>query len=65
MGEGNPEEPLIGKKRKRPSKKIEYEIEEEREDTMPRQKVAEKVAGVSKRRASSKSTASSGKSIDF
>ena len=64
MGDKQGDDKLIGKKRKRPSKKLEYEIEEEREDIAPRQKIAEKVSN-SKRRASSKTTASSGKSIDF
>ena len=64
MGDKQGDDQLIGKKRKRPSKKLEYEIEEEREDIAPRQKIAEKVSS-SKRRASSKTTASSGKSVDF
>ena len=55
---------MIGKKRKRESKSINYEYEEEREDLNPKQKIAEKIGGT-KRRATSRSTASSSKTVDF
>ena len=58
----NKEEPKIGKKRKREQKELEYEFE--REDLNPKQKIAEKISST-KRRATSKSTAGSDKTVDF
>jgi len=53
---------LGGKKRKRESRELEYE--QEFEDLNPKQKIAEKISN-SKRRGTSKSTASSEKTVDF
>ena len=55
-------DPKVGKKRKRPTRELEYE--QEFEDLNPKQKIAEKISS-SKRRATSKSTASSDKTVSF